>query len=194
VNPFRPRTFWLFVVLFACLSETARADEAGIAALKAGGHVAIVRHGLTTPEFGDPPGFRLDDCATQRNLVDEGREQARKLGRFLRERGIVIERVLSSPWCRARETAILLELGEVSDYRPVDNLYGRSEAREAQTASLRAAIAGWTGKGNLMIVSHGSVISALTAINPREAEGVVLAPAPGTAEGFRLVGRISHMD
>jgi phosphohistidine phosphatase SixA len=181
----------LLLVLFAAALPVAlRADEAGLAALKAGGHVMIVRHGLTTPGFGDPPNFRLDDCATQRNLVEEGREQARTLGRLLRAQGVTVERVLSSQWCRARETAALIDAGPVEPLALSNNLYGRPALRDAQTRAMRAAIAGWTGKGTLLIVSHGSVIFALTGKSPTEAEGFVLKPTPGTADGFTVVGTI----
>ena len=177
-----------FLLTLGCVP--ASADEAGLAALKLGGHVMIVRHGLTTPGFGDPPNFRLDDCATQRNLIEEGREQARTLGRLLREQKIVVERVLSSQWCRARETAKLIDAGEVGLLALSNNLYGRPQQREAQTRELRAAIAAWNGKGNLLLVSHGSVIFSITGKSPSEAEGYVLKPMPGTEQGFVIVGTI----
>ncbi len=177
-------------LLAAFVPAAPRADEAALTALKAGGHVMIVRHGLTTPGFGDPLGFKLDDCATQRNLIEEGREQARRLGKLLRERGIAIERVLSSQWCRARETAALIDAGPVETLATSNNLYGRPVLRETQMRELRAAITAWNGKGTLLIVSHGSVIFSLAGENPREAEGFVLKPMPGTPEGFAIVGKI----
>ena len=177
-------------LLTALVSTALKADEAALAALKAGGHVMIVRHGLTTPGFGDPLGFKLDDCATQRNLVEEGREQARRLGKLLRERGIEIERVLSSRWCRAQETAKLIDAGEVGLLAVSDNLYGRPAQRDAQVRELRTAIAAWNSKGTLLVVTHGSVIFPLIGTSPREAEGFVLKPMPGTAEGFAIAGKI----
>ena len=177
-------------VVLALAQPLARADEAGLKALAAGGYVVIVRHGLTTPGVGDPEGFRLDQCATQRNLIEEGRAEARALGRLLRERQVKIERVLSSEWCRCRETAKLMEVGEAWNLPALNNLYGRSERREVQMIELRTLISSWSGSGTLLLVSHGSTIGALTGIHPATAAGVVLAPAPDTAEGFRIVGRI----
>lgn len=168
----------------------ARADEAGIAALKAGGHVMMVRHALTTPGAGDPLGFKLEDCKTQRNLVEEGREEARKLGKLLREHKIAITRVLSSEWCRCIETAELIGAGIVEKYPALNNLYGRPQNRERQVGALRKLIAGWKGAGNLLLVTHGATIGALVGINPGTAEGLVLAPVPETSEGFRVAGRI----
>ena len=177
-------------LLATLVPATPKADEATLAALKAGGHVMIVRHGLTTPGFGDPLGFKLADCPTQRNLIEEGREQSRRLGKLLRGRGIEIERVLSSEWCRCKETATLIDAGKVETLPALNNLVGRREFLEPQTRELRAAIAAWRGKGTLLLVTHGSVVFPLTGNNPREAEGFVLKPAPGTAEGFAIVGKI----
>jgi phosphohistidine phosphatase SixA len=181
--------FWL-----ATAHVPATADETGWKLLKAGGRVLVLRHALTTPGSGDPDGFRIDDCATQRNLVEEGREQARRFGRLLRERGIAIERVMSSAWCRCVETARLLEVGDVEVEPALNNLYGRPQLRIAQTAALREIVTEWTGTGNLLIVTHGANVHALISINPAVAAGVVLSPAPMADEGFRLVGRIAWDD
>src|SRR4029434_3939616 len=78
----------------------AHADEQIWALLKGGGQIILIRHAITTPGVGDPPGMRLDDCSTQRNLTDEGRRDARRLGEGVRARGIVGERRVASPWCR----------------------------------------------------------------------------------------------
>src|SRR6185436_17654495 len=75
----------------------ASASEPLWALLKGGGRVVLMRHAITTPGVGDPPGMRLDDCATQRNLTDEGRRHARQAGEALRARGVVVEQVLTSP-------------------------------------------------------------------------------------------------
>lgn len=168
----------------------ARADEAGLAALKAGGHVAVIRHGQTTPGHTDPPGFRLDDCATQRNLIHEGRAESQKLGETLRAHGVRIDRVLSSEWCRCIETAELIEMGDVETEPALNNLYGRPQNRAPQVKAMRALIAGWTGPGNLLLSTHGANMGALLGINAETASGVVLAPAPETEEGFRVVGTI----
>lgn len=176
--------------LLVLITAAARADEAGLAALKAGGHVAMVRHGLTTPGTGDPKGFKLEECATQRNLIEEGREESRKLGALLRAQGVAIERVLSSEWCRCLETAELLGLGRVEKANALNNLFGRPENRAKQVQALRELISGWKSSGNLMLVTHGATLGALTGINPGTAQGIVLAPAPGSGDGFKVVGRI----
>jgi phosphohistidine phosphatase SixA len=183
------RKFFFFALLLFTID--ARADEAGLAALKAGGHVAMVRHGLTTPGTGDPLGFKLEDCKTQRNLIEEGRAESRKLGDLLRKNAIRIDRVLSSEWCRCVETAELIGAGRVEKEPALNNLFGRPQNRERQVTEMSALIAGWKGPGNLLLSTHGANMGALMGINPETAAGVVLAPAPGTKEGFRVVGRIS---
>src|SRR5262245_59519373 len=87
----------------------AVADERDAwAALVGGSHVELVRHGNTTPGYGDPPGFKIDDCATQRNLDERGRAQARAIGEALRQHGVRVDKIFSSPWCRCLETARLM--------------------------------------------------------------------------------------
>src|SRR5215475_8840624 len=109
------------VLLVLWVSSTAVAEDAAAqedtatlrAALRAGGHVALVRHGATAGGAGDPPGFRLDDCATQRNLTDKGRAEARRLGERFRSEDVAVGKLISSEWCRCQETAALMDLGPV---------------------------------------------------------------------------------
>src|SRR5215831_7277327 len=89
------------------------AEEAWEALVK-GGHVAVIRHGNAPPGYGgDPPGFRFDDCSTQRNLDDFGRAQARALGEAFRTHGVRVDRILASPMCRCQETGQLMAVGSI---------------------------------------------------------------------------------
>jgi len=177
---------WLLIALAFALVP-AQADEALWDALHGGGHVLYVRHSLTEPGVGDPPGFRLEDCTTQRNLSDEGRAQARRLGRALAERKVPIGEVLSSPWCRCLATA-RLAFGRARAWTPLSNLHGRQENAERQVRAIRPRIAAHEGEDNLVLVAHGSVAVALTGERPAMGELLVLKPQPG---GFRLAGRLS---
>lgn len=165
----------LLVALVAVLAATpAPADERLWSLLKAGGQVVLIRHTVTTPGAGDPPGMRLDDCSTQRNLTDAGRSHARRIGEAFRARGIPVERVLSSPWCRCLETAELaFGKAEVSD--ALSNLFGRPENRERQVRQMRALTIAKPQRGNLVLVTHGSTIHALTGISPGTGEMVLLS-------------------
>jgi phosphohistidine phosphatase SixA len=124
---------------------------------------------------GDPPNMRLEDCATQRNLSDAGRSHARRLGEAFRAHEVPVARVLSSPWCRCLETA-RLAFGPPEVWAPLGNLFGRPENREAQVRELRARASERRTGGNVVLVTHGSTIAALTGIHPDTGEMLVLTP------------------
>ena len=172
---------------FLAIAQGAAASEALWKLLRDGGQVVLVRHAVTTPGVGDPPGMRLDDCATQRNLSDDGRKHAARIGAAFRARGIPVRDVRSSPWCRCIETA-KLAFGGAQVHASLGNLFGRPELREAQVASFRRELLEKKGKGNLVLVSHGSTIQALTGVSPGTGELVVITPQ---GEGrFTLAGRL----
>jgi broad specificity phosphatase PhoE len=175
------------LLALAIVISPACAEEALWQALQQGGHVLIIRHALTTPGFGDPPGFKLEQCSTQRNLSDEGRVQARRMGEGLRERKVPIGEVLSSPWCRCVETA-KLAFGQATPWTALSNLHARHQNAEKQVRAMRPRIAAHRGKDNLVLVSHGSTALALTGEHPAMGEMLVLKPQP---PGFRVAGRLS---
>jgi phosphohistidine phosphatase SixA len=166
----------------------ALADEgAAWAALRAGGVVALMRHG-DAPGAGDPPGWRVDDCATQRNLSERGRAEARAAGARLRDAHIAIDRVVSSPWCRCAETAKLAAVGTVDVEPAFANAFVLAHERESLRARGLAIASGWRGRGVLLVVTHGENIRALTGENIAPAEIVVVARvADGT---LRTIGSI----
>jgi broad specificity phosphatase PhoE len=182
------RAVLLVVLLVLAAPRPAVADEPVWAVLKGGGQVVLIRHAITTPGVGDPPGMRLDDCGTQRNLTDEGRRHARRVGEVVRAHGVPIDRVLSSPWCRCLETA-RLAFGSAETWAPLANLFGRPENRAEQVRHLQAMAGERRRGGNLVLVTHGSTIAALTGINPDTAEMVVLTPQG--AGHFTVAGRLT---
>ncbi|APE30626.1 histidine phosphatase family protein [Halomonas aestuarii] len=150
-------------------------DAAAWAALADGGHVALIRHALA-PGIGDPAEFVLGDCATQRNLSDAGREQARRLGERFRERGIEVGEVRSSRWCRCLETARLLGLGDVIPTPALDSFFRDRSTAERQTAETRALIEAWNGEGTLVLVTHQVNITALVGGGVGSGEVIVVRP------------------
>jgi phosphohistidine phosphatase SixA len=159
------------------------------AALVKGGHVAVIRHGNAPPGYGgDPPGFRFDDCKTQRNLDDRGREQARALGEAFRKHGVRVDRVMSSPVCRCMETGQLMSVGSVETSWALLPDTGPSPVRFLE---LKEMVSSWRGPGTLVLVTHALAVSPLTGFLPEQAETVVLQPAPGSPRGGSLVGRIA---
>jgi len=183
------RSVLAFLLAGVLTAPTAvAADEEVWALLKGGGQVILIRHAITTPGVGDPPGMRVDDCSTQRNLTDEGRRDARRVGETFRTRGLVVDRVLSSPWCRCLETA-RLAFGAAEAWQPLSNLFGRDEARAEHVRQMRVLVGERHAGGNVVLVSHGSTISALTGVMPAPAEMVVVTPQ-GTGR-FTVAGRLT---
>ncbi|WP_210164920.1 histidine phosphatase family protein [Afifella pfennigii] len=164
-----------FLSLWAALlvAAGAAASPAAWEALRQPGAVAMMRHALA-PGTGDPAGFRLGDCATQRNLSDAGRAQAGAIGRAFRQNGIEIDRVLTSEWCRSRETAELLGLGPVEEFQPLNSFFRDRGKGAGQTERLRAFLAGRSGQGALLLVTHQVNITALTEVYPASGEVVVV--------------------
>ena len=176
------------LLAFLAVAGEGLASEQVWALLKGGGQVILMRHAITTPGVGDPPGMRLDDCSTQRNLTDEGRRHARRIGEAFRARGIVVDRVLASPWCRCLETA-RLAFGKAEVSQPLSNLFGRSENQEKQVREMQALAGERRSGGNLVLVSHGVTISALTGVALDTAEMVVVTPQG--AGRFAVAGRLA---
>jgi broad specificity phosphatase PhoE len=183
------RRLAVLILAMACCAASARADDALWALLQQGGQVVLVRHGLTTPGVGDPPGFTLADCSTQRNLVDAGRREAERLGAALRAHRVPVARVLSSPWCRCIETARLAFGVEPAIDDSLSNLFDASQNTDKQVAAFRKLVANAPKRGNLMLVTHGSTTAAFTGINQGTAEMVIVTPLAG--ERFRVAGRLA---
>ena len=180
-----------FIAVLLMLPLAAGADDALWALLQKGGQVVLIRHGLTDPGVGDPPGFSLADCKTQRNLSAAGRDEAARVGKAFKERAIPVARVLSSPWCRCIETA-KIAFGGSQNENALSNLFGRSQNSDAQKAAFRKLVAQAPKQGNLILVTHGSTTVAFTGVSPATAEMVVLTPEGGG--NFRLAGRILVAD
>ncbi|MBI1845857.1 MAG: histidine phosphatase family protein [Candidatus Rokubacteria bacterium] len=106
--------------------------------LRAGGQVVLLPHATTGGAPGDPAGFRLADCTTQRNLSAAGREEARRIGRAFRARRIPVASVMSSRWCRCLETA-LLAFDRVEPWPALDSFSGRAPASSRSPAGCSCA-------------------------------------------------------
>jgi broad specificity phosphatase PhoE len=177
----RRRSIWP-AVLHCCLASlglatVATADSFQLMAQP--GHVLLLRH-ANAPGVGDPPGMKLSDCATQRNLDDVGRKQARELGRHLRTAGIASARVYTSQLCRCRETAQLLDVGTVEALPALNSTIGRSERERAtQIEALRAFLKQLPRDGGpVVLVTHQVIVTALTDNYPASGGGLILRLLP----------------
>ena len=172
------------ILLLFVLCGAAQAQDEPLQALKQPGAVGLLRH-ARAPGTGDPAGFRIGDCSTQRNLDAAGREQARQIGERLRAAGLA-PRVFSSAWCRTLETTELLGLGSVEVLLSLNSFFANSAAGPAQTEAVRRLISNWDG-GPLLLVTHQVNITALTGVFPGDGELIVVRPGPG---GLVVTGRV----
>ena len=161
--------FLAAIITLLVPGQPALAGQAGWDALKNGTAFVIMRHALA-PGTGDPDNFNVAECSTQRNLSDQGRQQARKTGDLFRSNGIADAEVWSSAWCRCRDTARLLGLGIMQTLEPLNSFFRRQGRRDAQTTALKNWLQARTGEKPLVLVTHQVNISALTGVFPQSGE------------------------
>lgn len=155
---------------------------------RAGRAIVLMRHALA-PGTGDPEGFKLGDCATQRNLSGQGRAQAGRIGKLFRENGIIRADVFSSQWCRCLDTATGLDLGPVREQPLLNSFFGRPEDGRPQTEALHGWIMGLKPTGPVVLVTHQVNITGLTSVVP--ASGEMLFVTPGAGLPLAVLGRVS---
>ena len=177
---FGPRHLSMTRLLFAIalmaaffLSPVSTAADERFARLSEPGIVAIMRHAYA-PGTGDTANFSLDDCATQRNLDVRGRAQAREIGAAVRAADVRVDRVLTSQWCRCRDTARLLELGPVDDLPELNSFFRNPDRSDRQTADLHRFLLGLTPEEIVVLVTHYVNISALTGQGVASGEVLLL--------------------
>lgn len=156
-------------------------------ALREPGTVVLMRHALTDPGVGDPPGFELGSCATQRNLSDAGRAQAQRVAEAFQARGLQVNDVRSSAWCRCMDTA-RLAFGRVLAWPPLNSTFtAQGDVGWART-DVQAAVRGWTGPGPLVLVTHQVNIRQLTGQNTAMGEMLAARFADGR---LQVLARLS---
>jgi phosphohistidine phosphatase SixA len=166
-------------LLISLLGQSAMANELEIWDKLQGtnpkGYVLLLRHTIA-PGVGDPENFKLNDCSTQRNLSQLGREDAKAVGDWLKRRDIKISRVESSRWCRAKQTAQLLGIGKVRLNSNLDSLFESADpAKAIQTVRVKKQIVDWRNKsGLLVLVGHFVNIGAVAGVGVGSGEGVLV--------------------
>ena len=179
-----------FLGLMALVVMNAYADQNDLIKLmKSGGHILMIRHAYA-PGCSDPADFKIGDCATQRDLNNRGRTQARTIGEWLRSKGIKNAKIYSSQWCRCQETATLLGLGPVTELPALNSFYGMPQNREPNIKALRTFIANLRTDGELVIfVTHFETILEIAGEGVSPGEGVVLKLKEGGA--FNVLGKLN---
>ncbi len=153
--------FIKFLIIFISISSPIKADLSHnlINELKKGGNLIFIRHAYA-PGGGDPKHFDINDCKTQRNLSDNGRYQAKKIGIFFKNNDIPVHKVYSSEWCRCKETAsIAFEKFETKNF--LNSFFSSqfNENKDPQMKKLKKFIKNWNENKNLVFVTHYVVIS-----------------------------------
>ena len=164
-----------FVIIFISLTTPIKADlyKNLINQLEDGGKLIFIRHAYA-PGNGDPAGFNLNDCSTQRNLSDDGRKQAQRIGEFFNKNKIEIDKVLSSEWCRCKETA-KIAFKNYSTNSFLNSFYSSkfSKNKDKQVKAFNYYIKNLEIEKNLIFVTHYVFISEVLNYGPSSGEIVV---------------------
>ena len=163
----------LLIFITINLPIKAESNQNLINELKQGGKLIFIRHAYA-PGGGDPDNFDINDCNTQRNLSNSGREQANKIGSFFKVNNILINKIYSSEWCRCKETA-LIAFNNFENKSFLNSFFSSKFAqnKEPQIEKLKRFINNWDGKQNLVFVTHYVVISEILNYGSSSGEIVI---------------------
>ena len=170
------RRHLLFLLAAWPLASAGQPAQDLAARLRAGRCAILMRHGQTDPGVGDPPGFVIGQCATQRNLDETGRTRSRATGAWFRERALQPSAVLTSAWCRCIDTA-QLAFGRHEPWTPLDSGFGRSEARDEARPQLLARLSRIEAGRFEVWVTHQVNIYAFTGEPSAMGEGLLVDAA-----------------
>ena len=161
-----------FILSLILTTSTFSQDEL-ILNLQSGGNIIFIRHALA-PGTGDPENIDLNDCETQRNLNDKGIEQSKLIGDFFKNNNIPIDQVLSSEWCRCKDTA-RYAFDEFNTFKALNSFYDEKffKNKKKQINNLKKFIDKWNGKKNLIFVTHYVVILEMLGIGTNSSELVI---------------------
>ena len=163
------------VIIFICINPSVKADskQTLINELQKGGKLIFIRHAYA-PGGGDPDNFDINDCNTQRNLSNSGREQANKIGSFFKDNNILIDKIYSSEWCRCKETA-LIAFNDFENKSFLNSFFSSkfSQNKDPQIKKLKKFIKNWDGKKNLVFITHYVVISEILTYGSSSGEIVI---------------------
>ena len=174
----------LSLFLFIFTSQFKASDQAWNIAQE-GNKIILIRHSLA-PGGGDPPGFKIKDCTTQRNLNKKGINQSKKIGKLFKKNKVPVDHVLTSQWCRCKDTA-KYAFGDYKEFTALNSTfqspYNKNEGK--QLKELYNYVKKWNGKGkNLVLITHYSIITAVTTAVPSSGEMVI------TDKNFKVLGTI----
>ena len=175
------------ISIFCLYLSNVSTEEKIIKSLQNGGNIIFIRHAMA-PGSGDPENFKLNDCSTQRNLNHEGIKQSKKIGLFFIRNKIPVEKVLSSEWCRCKDTA-KYAFGNFKKFDALNSFYDERFAanKTKQIEDFKEYIKNWNGENNLVFVTHYVVISAILKIGVSSGEIII------SDKSFEVIGSIETM-
>ena len=186
-NNFVPRLILLSVISLLLITDISA--EINLSIVKEGDKIILIRHS-SAPGGGDPKGFKIEDCKPQRNLDKVGIKKKKKIGELFKKNFIPIDKVLSSQWCRCKDTA-RHAFGKYVEFSALNSIfqspYNRNET--IQINQIKKYVKNWNGKGkNLVMVTHYSIITKITNSAPSSGEIVI------TDKKFRILQRIPTLN
>ncbi len=165
----------IFSILFSFFIFQTLHSETNWETLQEGNKIILIRHALA-PGGGDPPGFKIDDCKTQRNLNEIGINQSKKIGKLFRVKNIPVDQVLSSQWCRCKDTA-KYAFSNFKEFPALNSTF-QSQFNKNETKQIKEIknfVENWDGDGkNLILITHYSIITAISNAVPASGEVIVV--------------------
>ena len=178
---------FLLIIISLTFSNQVLSEDKILESLKEGGKIIFIRHAYA-PGGGDPENFNINDCSTQRNLSDEGINQSKLIGEFFKNQKIKIDKVLSSEWCRCKDTA-KFAFNDFETFNALNSFFSAKFAKneKKQINDLKNYIKNWKSNKNLILVTHYVVISSMLNIPVSAGEIVV------SDKNYIIIGSIETM-
>ena len=178
----------ILTILFIGLlnfNSNALANDKILDSLNEGKKLIFIRHALA-PGNGDPDNFLINDCSTQRNLSKKGINQSVKIGDFFKNNKIKIDQVLSSEWCRCKDTA-KYAFENFTTFNALNSFYDEKLATNEtkQINDLKKFIKNWDSDKNLVFVTHYVVISSILNVGTSSGEIII------TDKNLNIIGSIT---
>ena len=159
------KVFLLLLIGFLNFGNYAFSSEETIKALKKGGKIIFIRHAIA-PGNGDPDNINLKDCNTQRNLSKEGIKQSEKIGKFFRDNKIEIDKILSSEWCRCKDTVKEMKIGKWKTFSGLNSFFQGYSNKDEVLKKLNKKLSSTKNNELVLMVTHQVVILNITGIAP----------------------------
>ena len=181
------RIIIIFFIGILNINNSAFSDDKILKSLKEGKKLVFIRHAIA-PGNGDPNNFDINDCSTQRNLDENGIEESKKIGLFFKNNKIKIDKVLSSQWCRCKDTA-KYAFKNFETFDALNSFYDEkfAENETKQIKDLKNFIKNWNSDKNLVLITHFVVISSI--LNTGSSSGEIII----SDKNFNIIGSIDMM-